>query len=66
MAEDRDIGEFIGDTAKTSSQIAVVSSLATIRAVSYSAIPILQVVLMAGFVYGMIALPKMLIERIRG
>ena len=45
MAEDRDIGEFIGDTAKTSSQIAVVSSLATIRAVSYSAIPILQVVL---------------------
>ena len=66
MAEDRDIGEFIGDTDKTSSQIAVVSSLATIRAVSYSAIPILQVVLMAGFVYGMIALPKMLIERIRG
>jgi len=66
MAEDRDIGEFIGDTAKTSSQIAVVSSLATIRAVSYSAIPILQVVLMAGFVYGMIALQKMLIERIRG
>ena len=66
MAEDRDIGEFICDTAKTSSQIAVVSILATIRAVSYSAIPILQVVLMAGFVYGMIALPKMLIERIRG
>ena len=61
MAEDMDIGEFIGDTAKTSSQIAVVSSLATIRAVSYSAIPILQVVLMAGFVYVMIALPKMLI-----
>jgi len=46
---------------KTSATIAKVSTFSGLRAISYLAIPLFELVLMAGIVYGIVSLPAKLL-----
>jgi len=51
----------IEKTVKTSATIAKVSTFSGLRAISYLAIPLFELVLMAGVVYGIVSLPAKLL-----
>lgn len=52
-----DVAKEVNETVRVSGAIAKASTFGSIKAVSYLAIPLLELVIMAGVVYGIVSIP---------